>query len=49
MVALLVMLAVRVLQVTSMARALTLWAMALLTGGVGGGVPAGGAVGTACA
>ena len=41
--------AVRVLQLTSMVRALRLiaWVMAMLMWGVAGGAPAGGAAGTA--
>ena len=51
MVASLVMSAARVLQVASMARALrvTSGVMVMLMGDVAGGVPAGGAAGTACA
>ena len=45
------MLAVTVLQVTSMVRALRVmsWVMAMLMRGVAGGAPAAGAAGTACA
>ena len=49
MVASLVMSALRVLQVTSMVRALQVmsWVMTMLMWGIAGGVPAGGAAGTA--